>query len=173
MKRWNVKKKKKKERWNVFLHPLNQALWCSLACIACGRNDGETVLSLNFVSPCTFPHFLLESCLYQVNKSRLRWVAQSCPTLCDPIDCSPPGTSVHGDSPGKNTRVSCHALFQGIFPTQGLIPAFPHCTWILYHLSHQGSPRIAEWVAYSFSRGSSWPRNWTSVSCTAGGFFTS
>ena len=35
-----------------------------------------------------------------------------------PIDCSLPGSSVHGDSPGKNTGVSCHALFQGIFPTQ-------------------------------------------------------
>ena len=115
-------------RWNVFLYPLNQALWCSLACIECGRNDGETVLSLNFVSPCTFPHFLLESCLYQVNKSRLRLVAQSCPTLCDPMDCRPPGTSVHGDSPGKNTGVGCHALLQGIFPTQGLIPGLPHCT---------------------------------------------
>ena len=32
--------------------------------------------------------------------------------LCDPMDCSPPGSSVHGDSPGKNTRVGCHALFQ-------------------------------------------------------------
>ena len=42
-------------------------------------------------------------------------VAQSCPTLCDPL----PGSSVHGDSPGKNTRVGCHALLQGIFPTQG------------------------------------------------------
>ena len=40
-------------------------------------------------------------------------VAQSHPTLCDPIDCSPPGSSVHGDSPGKNTRVGCHALLQG------------------------------------------------------------
>ena len=40
-------------------------------------------------------------------------VAQSCPTLCDPIDCSLPGSSVHGDSPGENTDVDC----QGIFPT--------------------------------------------------------
>ena len=40
-------------------------------------------------------------------------VAQSHPTLCDPIDCSPPGSSVHGDSPGKNNRVGCHALLQG------------------------------------------------------------
>ena len=45
---------------------------------------------------------------------------QSCPTLCDPIDCSPPGSSVHGDSLGKNTGVGCHALLQKIFPTQGL-----------------------------------------------------
>ena len=45
-------------------------------------------------------------------------VAHSCPTLCDPMDCSMPGPSVHGDSPGKNTGVGCHALLQGIFPTQ-------------------------------------------------------
>ena len=47
---------------------------------------------------------------------------QPCPTLCDPMDCSPPGSSVHGDSPGKNTGVGCHALLQGIFPTQGSNP---------------------------------------------------
>ena len=44
---------------------------------------------------------------------------QSCPTLCYPMDCSPPGSSVHEDSKGKNTGVGCHALLQGIFPTQG------------------------------------------------------
>ena len=44
---------------------------------------------------------------------------QLCPTLCDPMDCSLPGSSVYGDSPGKNTGVGCHALFQGIFLTQG------------------------------------------------------
>ena len=49
-------------------------------------------------------------------------VAQSCPTLCDPLACNLPGSSVHGDSPGKNTEVGCHALLQGIFPTQGLNP---------------------------------------------------
>ena len=47
---------------------------------------------------------------------------QSFPTLCDPIGCSPPGSSVHGDSPGKNTGVRCYALLQEIFPTQGLKP---------------------------------------------------
>ena len=45
---------------------------------------------------------------------------QSCPTLCNPMDYSLPGSSVHGDSPGKNTGVDWHALLQGIFPTQGL-----------------------------------------------------
>ena len=55
--------------------------------------------------------------------------------LCDPMDCSLPGSSVHGNSLGKNTGVSCHALLQGIFPTQGLNLCFLwllHCRWILY-----------------------------------------
>ena len=55
------------------------------------------------------------------------------------MDCSPPGSSVHGDSPGKN-GMGCHALLQGIFPTQGLNPGLLHCRRILYPLSHQGSP---------------------------------
>ena len=59
-------------------------------------------------------------------------VAQLCPTICDPMDCSPPGSSVHG-----------------------IVQA-----WIL------------DWVAISFARGSSWPRDWTEVSCIAGRFFT-
>ena len=60
-----------------------------------------------------------------------------------------------------------------IFPTQGSNPCLPHCRWILYQLSHKGSPRILERVAYPFSSGSSQPRNRTQVSCIAGGFFTS
>ena len=60
-------------------------------------------------------------------------VTQSCPTLCDPMDCHLPGFFVHG-----------------------ILEA-----------------RILEWVAMPFSRGSSWPRNQTGVSCIAGGFFTS
>ena len=59
-------------------------------------------------------------------------VAQLCPTLCDPINCNLPGSSVH----------------------------------------RYLQARILEWVAIPFSRGSSWPRNWTQISCTAGKFFT-
>ena len=54
-------------------------------------------------------------------------VAQSCPTLCDPMDCSLPGSSVHGDSPGKNTGVGCHVLLQGILPAWGSNPGLSHC----------------------------------------------
>ena len=73
---------------------------------------------------------------------------------------------------GKNTVVGCHFLLQEIFPTQGLNPGLPHCNQILYQLSHKGSPRILEWGAYPFSSRSSWPRDQTGVSCTAGRFFT-
>ena len=48
---------------------------------------------------------------------------QSCLTLCNPLDCSPPGSSVHGDSPGKNTGVGYHALLQRIFPNPPIEPA--------------------------------------------------
>ena len=53
-------------------------------------------------------------------------VTQLCPTLCDPMDCSLPGSSVLGDSTDKNTEVGCHALLQGIFPTQGSNSGLPH-----------------------------------------------
>ena len=92
-------------------------------------------------------------------------VAQSWPTLCNPMDCP-------WNSPGQNTGPGGHSLLQGIFPTQGLNPGLPHCWQILYQLTHKGSPRILEWVAYPFSRGCSRPRNWTGVSCIAGRFFT-
>ena len=104
------------------------------------------------------------------------------------------------DSPGQNTGVGSLSLLQGIFPTQGSNPGFPHCRQIPYQLSHKGSPGILErkkesevaqscstlWVpmdsyspwgvlesvAISFSRGSSWPKNETLVSHTAGRYFT-
>ena len=95
-----------------------------------------------------------------------------CPTLGDSMDCSPPGSSVHGDYPGKNTRVGCHALLQGSSQPRDLTQV--SCiTGILYHLSHQGSPRKREWVTYPFSRGSSQAKNQNRVSCFARGFFTS
>ena len=67
--------------------------------------------------------------------------AQSCLTPYDPMDCSPSDSSVHGDSPGKNTGVGCQAcLRRGIFPTQGSNLSLLHYRQILYQLSHQESP---------------------------------
>ena len=73
-------------------------------------------------------------------------VAQSCPTL------RPHGLYGLWNSPGQSTGAGSLSLLQGIFPTQGSNPGFLHCRWILYGLSHQGSPRILEWLAYPFSR---------------------
>ena len=76
------------------------------------------------------------------------------------------------DFPGKSTGVGSLSFLQWIFPTQGSNPGLPHWLWILYQLSHQGSTRMLEWVAYPFSSRYSWPRNRTRVSCIAGGCFT-
>ena len=66
---------------------------------------------------------------------------ESCPTFCILMDCSLPGSPVHGNSPGKNTRVGCHALQgRGIFPTQVSNPGLPHYRQSLYQLSYQRSP---------------------------------
>ena len=84
----------------------------------------------------------------------------------------PEGLQSLWNSPGHDTGVCSLSLLQGIFPTQASDSGIPHCRWILYQLSHKGSPRILELVAFPFSSGSSRPRNQTGVSCIAGGFFT-
>ena len=67
---------------------------------------------------------------------------QSCLTLQHYGVCSPPGSSVHGDSPGKNTRVGCRAFLQGIFLTQGSNLCMPHWQADSLLLSLQGGPHI-------------------------------
>ena len=64
--------------------------------------------------------------------------------------CCPPGSSVHGDSLGQNAGVGCRALLQGIVPTRESNPGLPHCRWILYHLSHQESPYIYNFILFIF-----------------------
>ena len=116
------------EPWSLAVKAQSSIYWIT-------REFPETLIFFNR----DMDKFLGVSC----NKSKVMievLVAPLCLTLCNPMDYSPPGSSVHGDSPGKNTGVGCHSLFQGIFPTQGPNPGFPHYRWILYHLSHQGSP---------------------------------
>ena len=86
----------------------------------------------------SFPLLLIHLCVV------LCLVAQSLSTVCNPMDYTPPGSSIHGDSPDKNTGVGCHALLQGIFPTQGSNPGLLHCRWILYHLIHLWDPAKLE-----------------------------
>ena len=113
----------------------------------------------------------LENLFPNIVPNVLCLVVQSCPTLCDPMDCGPPGSSFHRDSPGKKAGVGSHVL-QGTFPSQASNPGLPHCTQILYQLSHQENPSILEWVAFPLSNGYSWPRSLTRVSCIAGEFYT-
>ena len=101
-------------------------------------------------------------------------LTQSCPTLSAPVDYSPPGSSVHGASPGRNTGVGCHALLlREIFPTQGLNPGLTHGSQILLPSEPAGKPKNTEADSLSLLQGSSQPRNQTGVSCTASRFFTS
>ena len=64
-------------------------------------------------------------------------VAQLCPTLCDPMDCSLPGSSVHGIFQGIVLEWTAISFSRGIFPTQGSNPGLPHCRQMLYCLSHR------------------------------------
>ena len=105
--------------------------------------------------------------------------AQLCPVLCNSMDSNPPGSFLClWNSPSKNTGVGCHALLQGITPTQGWSPGFLHCRRVLNHAkllqlfptlcdpidgSPPGSPipgilqaRTLEWVVISFSNAWKW-----------------
>ena len=81
-------------------------------------------------------------------------VAHSHVTLCHPMDYTD-----HGILQARTLELGSLSFFQGIFPTQGLNPGLLRCRQILCQLSLQGSPRILEWTAYPFSRGSSHPRD--------------
>ena len=86
-----------------------------------------------------------------VHRIQFSSVAHSCRTLCDPMEYSP------WNSPCQSTGVGSHSLLQGMFPTQGSNPGLPYCRWIFYQLSHQGSPRILEYLLYFTSASGIFP----------------
>ena len=94
-----------------------------------------SVLSVLLLLMEEFSKFVVICCFYIMKVKVL--VTHSCPTLCDLMDYSPPGSSVREDSLGKNTGVGCHLTLQGIFLTQGSNLGLLHCRQILYLLSHQ------------------------------------
>ena len=126
---------------------------CNVTQLMCGKNEYVKIMWIFYVINSFVKAAVL--CL----------VTQWCPTLCDPMDCCLPGAFVHGDSPGKNTGVGSHAFLQGIFPTQGFNPGLSHCRWILYHLSHQGSPKY--WASLSLHQWNflSQELNWILLHC--------
>ena len=114
--------------------------------------------------------------IYKCIYTHTHLVTQSYPTLWDPMEscltllaCQAP-LSMEFSRWESWSGLPC--LPARDLPNPGINPGLPHYRRILYQLSHKGNPRILEWVAYPFSTGSSWPRNWTGVSCIAGGFFT-
>ena len=98
---------------SIWLNPLFWANYTSYFDLKVGDMTGSHTMLGESVS-------LLEPQCSFAKWAQFSSVTQLCPTLCDPWDCSPPGSSVHGDSPGKNTRVGCHSLLQRISPFQGL-----------------------------------------------------
>ena len=98
-----------------------------------GSGQNTKISEINCVCVCVCVCVCLCVCLCML-------VTQLCPTLCNPVDCSFPGFSVHEKSTGRNTGVDCCALLQGIFPTQRSNPCLLHSRQILYCLSNQGNP---------------------------------
>ena len=136
----------------LFVFLLFCSLWVLYVILNSISLTHKTLLSLIIKQPQSYTEIYIPNEPTEVNKIHLGTthchkqlfvflVVQSCLTPCDHIDCNLPASSVHADSPGKNTGVGSHSLLQGIFPTQGSNPGLPHCRQILYCLNHQGSPK--------------------------------
>ena len=140
-------------------------------CLSFGFNSYQLIAYLVSLHPQSFPCLLSSDSLKQITdiKSFL-WYFTEC-RLVVSNSLRPHGLYSPWNFLDQNTGVGSPSLLQGIFPAQGLNPGLPHCRQIHYQLSHQGSPRILEWVAHPFSSGSSQPRNRAGVSCIAGEFF--
>ena len=93
-------------------------------------------------------------------------VTQSCLTLCNPVDCSPPDSSVHGNSPSKNTGVGCHALQPGIKPRSPTLQVDSLLS------EPPGKPKNTGVGSLNLLKGNLLARNRTGVSGIASGFFT-
>ena len=157
--------------WLKFLFlqhiPLSCRIW-NIFGIQFELNLNATKLSLDIIISWSSPfHWLRLSCLFI-----LQFLPESESHSVVSDSLRPHGLYSPWNSPGQNIGVDSFSLLQGVFPSQGQNPGLPHCGQILYQLSHKGSPRTLEWVAYPLSSGFFQPRNQTGVSCIAGRFFT-
>ena len=139
-----------------------------------GKSLYKIMESLRFsVSSVPYTSKYFVQTLKQLCSSLLCFVTQLCQILCDLMDCSLPGSSVLGDSPGKNTGVGCHALLQGIFPTQGSNPDLPHGSRFFLLSETPGKPKNPRVGSLSLLQKIFLTQVSNQVSCIAGGFFTS
>ena len=96
-------------------------------------------------SQCSWSRFNILKVLYVSHALMCAQSPQSCPTLCDLMDSSPPSSSVHGIFPGEYTGVGCHFLLQGIFSTQWsnlCLLRLLHCKWVLYYWTTGEDPHF-------------------------------
>ena len=127
--------------------------WALEPWLSC-RSNGLTCPMAHLIRPRDPTCVLCRQMLYHWGKVEVL-VVRSCPTLCDPMDCSPPGSLVHG-------------ILQARILKWGAIPFYSPPGSLVHGILQA---RILEWGAIPFSRGSSRPRNQTWASCIAGGFF--
>ena len=108
-----------------------------VCCDSWGRKKSDTTERLNWTDASVMlvkdmePHLQIFLLRFSTACAVLCLVAQSRLAFCNPMYCSSLGSSVYRDSPGTNNGVDCHALLQGIFPTQGSNPGLLYCRWIL------------------------------------------
>ena len=138
-----------------------------VCCSPWGCEESDVTEQLNWIG------------LHRYLKSTYQWhllrVVQSLSGVwlfCYPMDCSPPGSSVHGISKATILEWIAISFSRESFWLSDWTCVSCMGRQILDQLSYKGSPRILEWVADPFFCGSSQPRNWTGFSCIAGGFFT-
>ena len=121
-----------------------QEYWSGLLCPPSGDLPNTGIKPMSLMSPKLAGRFFTTSTTWEAPKVKVLH-AQFVGTLWDPMDCSPPGSSVHGILQGKHARVDCHSLLQGVFPTQGLNPSLAYCRQILYSLRHHVASLKAQW----------------------------
>ena len=136
--------------------PMCSTLFHSLPHLCSSYSSGHPPLGFQSQTICCYCFMMFDSSLFIILHSLFLssyWLCAVCSVVFNslrPYGLQPTRLFCPQDSSGKNTGVGCHALLQGIFPTQGLNEGLSHCRQILYCLSHQGSPRILEWVTNLF-----------------------
>ena len=116
------------EAWHAAVHGVTKSCiglsdWTTMSSMKCFRSFKKWITYLNNLQSCHLLKFWIclvlswiWMCVSYMYAYVPSFVTQWCPTLGDTIDCSLPGSSVHGNSLGKNTRIGCRFLLQGIFP---------------------------------------------------------